>query len=112
MKSIIVTFTIAALTLIGSVTPADARHSHSSRTYISGYRSCGTPIYTERYFVGYDRCGAPVWGYRIVRSSYYRPVVRARSQAPCPPPVYYGHRGGYRRDYSGGRVVIQGSICR
>jgi hypothetical protein len=110
MKSIIITLTLAAFALIGTATRADAGH-YSSRTYISSYRSCGTPVYTERYFIGYDRCGAPVWGYRTVRSSY-RPVVRARYQAPCPPPVHYGHGGGYRRGHSGGRVVIQGSICR
>lgn len=109
MKTTIITLTIAALALIGTATRAEAR-SYSSHTYVSGYRSCGTPIYTERYFIGYDRCGAPVWGYRVVRSSY-RPVVRSRYHAPCPPPVRYGH-GGYRRGHSGGRVVIQGSICR
>lgn len=110
MKSTLITLTIAALALISSVTSADAR-SHSSRPYVGGYRSCGTPIDTERYFVGYDRCGAPVWGYRTVRSSY-RPVVRARYQAPCPPPVHDGHGGGYRRGHSGGRVAIHGSIYR
>jgi len=127
MKSSITALCIAAFTLIGTATPADAR-PHSNHTYVSSYRSCGTPIYTERYLLGYDRCGEPVWGHRTVRSPY-RPVVRSYHQPPCPPPIHYGHGGyyshsssyshrtyghnnGYRRGYLSNRVTINGSICR
>lgn len=110
----LITAAIAALTLIGATPSAEARSRHkhyNNHVYVSGYRSCGTPIHTERYLIGYDRCGYPVWGYRTVkrycppprahcpppRPSHYRPAV-------CPPsyPYYGGHpRGG---------VVISGSF--
>lgn len=108
MKNAILTSAIAALALVVAAPEADARSyrgHHSSHVYVSGYRSCGTPVYTERYVIRYrTRCGTPVWGYRAVRAPvryappprrYYRPEV-------CPPhhPYPY-HRGG---------VVIHGSF--
>ncbi|RYD19874.1 MAG: hypothetical protein EOP88_17280 [Verrucomicrobiaceae bacterium] len=97
MKTIITTALVTLLCWTGSATQADARsHRHSSRIYISGYMSCGTPIYRERYFCGYDPCGRPIWRTRAVRAPY-----RPRYAAPCPPP----YRGG-------GHVVIQGSFYR
>lgn len=113
MKTIVITLATLAVTLIGTATRAEARRP-SNHIYISGYQSCGTPIRTERYFVGYDPCGRPIWGYRTVRS-HYRPVVRERYHAPCPPPVRYERhhdRSVYHRGHSGGRLVIQGSIYR
>jgi hypothetical protein len=108
MKSLI-TRALIALTLLGAAPESEARCSEPSRTYISGYQSCGTPIYTERYFVGYDRCGNPVWGTRVVRS-YYQPVLRQRYVAPRP--VYrqnvYHYEGYGRRP----QVRFQGSSCR
>ncbi|MDP3851303.1 MAG: hypothetical protein Q8Q59_12420 [Luteolibacter sp.] len=112
MKSLIITSAVAVLALFGATTQAEARsysgHS-SSRVYISGYRSCGTPIYMERYVVRYKRCGAPVWGYRGVSRPYrYAPhPVRGYHHRPavCPPP-YRPYGGGYRN----GGVVIQGSF--
>lgn len=117
MKTILTTFAIAALALIGAAPEAQARHphQHSSRVYISGHRSCGTPIYSERYFIGYDRCGEPIWGVRTVHQPYYRPVVQPRYVAPCPPPYQRPSRyydSSCDRSYSGGRVVIQGYFGR
>lgn len=116
MKTILTTIAIAALALLGSAPELQARPYHSSRVYISGYRSCGTPIYSERYFIGYDRCGEPIWGVRVVRQQpYYRPVVRPRYVAPCPPPYRGSTRytySNYGRSYSGGGVVVQGYFGR
>ena len=108
MKSIATT-AIIALTLLGAAPKSEAGCDQSSRTYISGYRSCGTPIYTERYFVGYDRCGNPVWGTRVVRS-HYRPVVRPRYVAPRP--TYHHNSYSYRGHDRRGRVEFQASFCR
>jgi hypothetical protein len=114
VKTIATTLAIAAFALLGTATQADARSrsGHSSRVYISGHRSCGTPIYMERYFIGYDRCGNPIWGERPVRQSY-RP--RVRYQAPCPQPSYYSaphHQPSYREPSCGSRggIVIHGSF--
>lgn len=82
MKTLVTTLGLAALALTTFANTADARPRHGNRIYVSGHRSCGTPIYSERYFVRYDRCGVPVWAVR----PYCPPVVR-----PCPPP-YYGPR--------------------
>lgn len=108
MKSFICTFAITALTLVGAAPQAEARSSrHSSHVYISGYRSCGTPIYKQRYVVRYDRCGAPVWGYRVVAAPrVYCPPPRPRCYPvpACPPPLPY--YGGCRNN----GIVIQGAI--
>ena len=111
MKSCIVTSAIAALVLFGASHQADARshrgrgHGHSNHAYVSGYRSCGTPVYTERYLIGYSRCGDPVWGYRRVSAPrpYCTPPRPRYYEAPaCPPPrPYYD-------GCSNGGVVIQG----
>ena len=93
--TILSTIALAALVMIGATSQADAhpRGVPAGHVYISGYRSCGTPIYTERYFVRHDRRGYPVWGYRAVpdRPSYraaYRPAPRYYAPAVvCPPPV-------------------------
>lgn len=111
MKTWITTIAIAALTLSVGTSNAEARSHHRSESsrsvYISGYRSCGTPIYTERILVGYDRRGYPVWEYRVVEAPrYYRPEPGPRyySAPVCPPPR--PSYGGYRN--SG--IVIQGSF--
>ena len=118
MKSIIPTFAIAAMTFLGLAPELQARdHHHDSRVYISGYRSCGTPVYSERYFIGYDHCGEPVWGVRPSRQEC-RPVVRERYIAPCPPPRYRSDRYIHdERRYddrcdSGRRIVIEGFFGR
>jgi hypothetical protein len=87
----LITCATAALALFAAAPVSEAGHSHRHRSHVdvSGYRSCGTPVYTERYCVGYQRCGTPIWRYRVVsapRRSYCppppcRPVVRV-----CPPP--------------------------
>ena len=115
MKTIATSFAIAALALLGAAPQAEARShrsNHSSRVYISGYRSCGTPVYTETYFIGYDRCGNPVRGERRVREEY-RPVVRERYVEPCPQP-YYGRERytRYEDPCDDGRMVIQACFGR
>ena len=90
MKTTILSLAIAALAMLGAAPQATAGSRYSNHVYISGYQSCGTPIYRERYFIGYDHCGRPIWGTRIVRH-YARPVVRTRYVEPCPP-VYHGRR--------------------
>jgi len=118
MKAIITTFAIAAFTLLGAAPQAEAKPHHSSRIYISGYRSCGTPIYTERYFIGYDRCGEAIWGTRLVREEYreervYRPVVRERYVEHCPEPDYEDSRYERRESsYRGDGISIQAVFGR
>lgn len=118
MKAILTTFAIATLALLGSAPEVQARpyhHSSGGGVFISGYRSCGTPIYSERYFIGYDRCGAPIWGVRVVRQSYYRPVSRPRYVEPCQPQyrrTSHHYHSGYRRPQSGGSIVFQGYFGR
>ncbi len=100
--SLIITAAIAALTLFGGTTSAEARSRYKhyrNHDYGNSYRHGDTSGYRERYLIGYDRCGYPVWGYRSVRRycpppraycppprPYYRPAV-------CPPSYpYYGGR--------------------
>jgi hypothetical protein len=106
----LITATIAAITLFGPVSSAEARsrHKHSqSHVYVSGYRSCGTPLYKERYIIRYDRCGYPVWGHRVVHPPVrYCPPPRQYHRRPvvCPPP--YPHY----RDQCRSGVVISGNF--
>jgi hypothetical protein len=126
MKTTLTTLAIAVLTLLGATPEAEARHA-SGRVYISGYRSCGTPIYSERYLIGYDRCGHPVWGKRVIfydRPAYrpacrpsYRPVVVAPRYhvAPCPPsyrPPVYCPPPIPRHGDCGTRITFHGSYGR
>jgi hypothetical protein len=101
MKNAIFAIAVAAVTLLGTAPQAEA-HSHgkSSYIYVSGYRSCSTPIYKQKYFIGYDRCGREMWGYRI---------VSAPRHIPAPRPRYTPTRGhGY--PYYG--YPSQGGSCR
>jgi hypothetical protein len=113
MKAILTTFAIATLALLGSAPEVQARpyHHSGSRVFVSGHRSCGTPIYSERYLIGYDHCGAPIWGVRAVRHSYHRPVAQPRYVEPCQPRYrgssHHGH-SGHRRSHSGNSIVFQG----
>lgn len=88
MKTIATAFAAIALTL-GAASTASARDycdsGYRTTVYVSGYASCGTPIYTERYVVRIDRRGHPVWGCRTLPVSYHR------------------SRGGYDRSYDGRR---------
>lgn len=108
MKTTLLTLSLAAFAWLAAAPAAEARHKHrgySSHVYVSGYRSCGTPIYTERYVIRVKRCGTPVWGYRRVAAPrVYCPPPRPRRYvpAPCPPPPCYdGYRSG---------VVIRGTV--
>jgi hypothetical protein len=108
MKSPIIALALAAAALFASSPQAEARHhrgrGHSSHVYISGYRSCGTPIYTEKYLRGYDCHGYPIWG--------YRQVAPPRQYCPPPRPRYYSEPVYPQRPcydgYRNGGVVIQG----
>jgi hypothetical protein len=117
MKTGIITAAIAALALVGTATQGEARphrkHCNSKQVYVSGYRSCGTPVYQTRYVSPYQRCGTPYWNTRYMaprRVHYYQPPVCPPPVRYCPPPVqvcpptYY--HGGYPRN----GVVIQGSF--
>lgn len=108
MKSLAIPALIA-LTLLGAAPTSEAGCGLPSRTYVSGYQSCGTPIYTERYFVGYDRCGNPVWGTRVVRS-HYQPALRQRYVAPRP--VYRQSSYGYESHGYRPQVQFQRGGCR
>jgi hypothetical protein len=109
MKTGIITAAIATIALLGSSPQGEARPHrghHSGSTYVSGYRSCGTPIYQQRYISHYQRCGTPYWKTRYVappRQYYYRAPVCPPPVPVCPPTYYHG---GYPR--SG--VVIQGTF--
>jgi hypothetical protein len=103
MKKIITATVATVLAMLAAAPLADARPYRgavpSSHIYISSYRSCGTPVYTERYFIRHDRRGYPVWGYRTVayRTHHYRshrPAPRYHHVPVCPPPVRY-HRSRY-----------------
>lgn len=116
MKTIALTLGIAALGLFGTAPTVEARgYNHNrghvaSHVHVSGHRSCGTPIYTERYLVGYDRRGFPVWGYRQVVHPPRRFVP-----APCPPPRVIHPCGGpiVHRPYDHRTgIVIHGTIRR
>jgi len=141
MKSLAITLTLGALAWLGATPTAEARDygrgyggsHHSTTVFISGYQSCGSPIYAERYIIRHDRRGYPVWGHRPVRHQYRPPVYyRPPVVVPvCPPPVYrppvyghpvygppvygrpvYGHHSVVSGSYSGGGVHIHGSFHR
>lgn len=106
MKAIITVLSVAVLALLGTTTQAEAR-SHrkapASHTYVSGYRSCGTPIYTQKYFVGYDQCGHAIWRYRILPAPHVHRAPSYGNQGYRPSyPVRSGHSGGYSGGYSNG----------
>lgn len=119
MKNTILTTLIAAATIFVAATPAaDAqryhRHQHhqhqSSHIFVSGYHSCGTPIYTERYIIRYDRYRRPVYGHRVIRHRrhhHVRPAPRGYRVAPCPPPRYHHGHHGRSRSRSGGYINIR-----
>lgn len=94
MKTIATVIAAIALAL-GASSKAEAREyrgdSYRSSYYVSGRASCGTPIYTERFFIRVDRHGHPVWGYRQMPVSYHR--SRGGYDRG-----YYADRGGYGRE--------------
>jgi hypothetical protein len=106
---------------------------HQNHVFISGYRSCGTPIHTERYLIRHDRRGYPVWGHRVVHIHHHRPLppppvfVGRPVYVPPPPPVYCAPpppvfigrpvcepppRTVISASYGGGGVVFHGSFWR
>lgn len=115
MKAIITTLVTAALTLLVVTPQAQARHPQQNRVYVNGYPSCGTRVYTERYFIGYDRCGNPVWGTRTVRQSYPQVVYPQRYIAPCPQPYsprYSSYQSRCQKPYYGSGIRVQTTYRR
>jgi hypothetical protein len=117
MKTGIITAAIAAIALIGTTTQSEARphrkHCNPSPVYVSGYRSCGTPVYQQHYVSPYRSYGKSYHRTRYVvppRVHYYRAPVCPPPVRYCPPPrpvcppTYY--HGGYPRN----GVVIQGTF--
>lgn len=127
MNTIATAFAAIALTL-GAATHANARDycesDYRTTVYVSGYASCGTPIYTERYVVRVDRHGHPIWGCRTLPVSYHRGhggydrghhgrggydrdrrsdygYEREYRRGPSPRDVHEGHRDDVRRVISG-----------
>jgi hypothetical protein len=108
-------FTIAAITVLAVAPQAQARHPKKSRVYVSEYRSCRAPVYTERYLIGYDECGNPVWGSRNIRREYRPVIVQERYIAPCPRPYYQPrpqYSNHYERPYYGNGISIQANFGR
>lgn len=81
MKKALGMIAIAVATLSALSATAEAGHS-SARIFVSGYTTCGEPIYSEQVFVGYDGYGRALYQYRLL------PPPNRRTT------VYYG--GGYR----------------
>jgi hypothetical protein len=94
---------------------------------VSGYTSCGEPIYSEQVFVGYDRYGRALYQYRLLPPQNRRTNVyygggyqsyEPRYEPRCEPryvpryvpdcePRYTG--GGYYPQRSHTEVIISGS---
>lgn len=116
MKTGIITAAIAALTLIGTATQSEARphrkHCNSNQVYVSGYRSCGTPIYQQRYSNSYQRYSTPHCNTRYVAPPryYYRAPVCPPPVRYCPPPVQVCPPTYYHGGYPRSGVVIQGTF--
>ena len=105
--TLLITAAIAAITLFGGTTSAEARSRHKhyrNHDYAGSYRSCDTPVHRERYLIRYDRSGYPVWGYRTVPRYCPPPRVYYRRPAVCPPPY------PYYRSHPRSAVVISGAF--
>jgi len=124
-KALGICLAVAALGVLSAT--AEAGHS-STRTYVSGYTSCGTPIHTQQIFVGYDCYGRPIYRYRTLPPQYrqapvyygggypqpapryerrYEPRYSGRYEPVCDP--YYPGGGGYYPPRSRTEVIIRGS---
>lgn len=64
MKKILTYLSILTAAFLFTPNSAEARpHSHGSTTYVSGYSSCGCPMYTKKVFVRHGQCGTPIYSY-------------------------------------------------
>jgi len=109
MKTIIVTITTIFVSLAGFAEKAEAKSYHHpighSYVYISGYTSCGYPMYTKRVIVGYDCYHRPIYKYyKIPVSHGYKGCGTKVCYKPKPHKVHVGH--SYRTGRSG--VTIRG----
>jgi len=94
MKKLITLLSVITAGFALSPMSADARPSHShsrpaSVVYVSGYASCGSPIYMKKVFSHYDRYGRAVY-------TYHRHVVTRRDHRRPAISYYNGRRGGNR----------------
>ncbi|WP_143157579.1 MULTISPECIES: hypothetical protein [Rubritalea] len=93
MKTISTLLALLAMVLVYQPSEAQAgRYDTSIYTYVSGYASCGCPLYTKRVFARYDRYGRPVYTY------YSQPIVHRCGQGAAIR-VQYGNYGYYRNYY-------------
>lgn len=110
MKNNIIASAIAALALLTVSPQADARPHrghHSNQVYVSGYRSCGTPIYTERYVPRRNpHCGSPAYRQRVI----YAPVRYAPPPRRCYVPPQPVCPPSYPHHYRSSGVVFHGSF--
>lgn len=68
MKTLLTTITAIAIALIATPTKAEAGILKIGATVkiVSGYSSCGCPIYTKRVVSGFDRFQRPIYkSYRL-----------------------------------------------
>jgi len=66
MKKVVTLFAVLAALFAYVPQSVEARSSTSRisvSTYVSGYSSCGCPIYTKRVLSHYNRYGRPVYNY-------------------------------------------------
>lgn len=64
MKKIFTYISIITAAFLFAANSAEARtYPYGGITYISGYASCGSPIYTKKVIVNHDRYGKPVYKY-------------------------------------------------
>lgn len=85
MKKILTYLSVLSTAFLFTPNTAEAQHcSSGTTTYISGYTSCGSPMYTQRILVSYDCYGRPIYTYRSLPVVYRQPVV------------HYSHRNSYQ----------------
>jgi len=99
MKTLLSTLSAIALSLTVMPTTAEAGvkvRIGSSKTYVSGYASCGTPIYTKRVVRGFNRYHKPIYSYhrqpiyRKAATKHYRTPVRHKRVAQTRSTYYKG----------------------
>ena len=95
MKKILTYLSVLSTAFLFTPNTAEAQHcSSGTTTYISGYTSCGSPIYTQKIFLRYDCYGRPVYTYRSLPVVYRQPVVHYSHRSSYrPEPHYDTHRG-------------------
>jgi len=102
MKKLLMLLTVLAAGVIAAPS-VEARpyHNHGTQTYVSGYTSCGCPIYKQRYIVRYDHCGNPIYAYRVLPVSHGHSCHRNSYRSNN---YYHGSSPGYGYTRSGVRI--------